>query len=255
MAMKAPRSTLKKILFWPYQLYAWPILIPLVVVLTLLFSFLSVLFSILVNPRFASRYFASFWARLLARLTPIAVTIKGQENADRERSYVVVSNHQSQYDILLIYGWLALDLKWVMKQELRKMPGIGIGCEKVGHIFVDRRNPKLASQAITDALKRLGDGVGILFFVEGTRSLDGRLLPFKKGAFRTAIEQQLPVLPITAVGTRDILPAKTLKLFPGRATLVIHPPIETQGMHMGQVDELMSVTANVIGSALPEEMR
>ena len=70
------------------------------------------------------------------------------------------------------------------------VPAIGIGCEKAGHIFVERRNPKQAAQAITTALNRLGDGIGLLFFPEGTRSRDGHLLPFKKGAFRTAIDQQ-----------------------------------------------------------------
>ena len=68
--------------------------------------------------------------------------MQGSGNADPDRSYVVVSNHQGMYDILVIYGWLKLDLKWVMKKELRKVPGIGIGCEKAGHIYVDRGNPK-----------------------------------------------------------------------------------------------------------------
>lgn len=246
---------MRKVLFWPYQLYVWLIFFPLVLILTLLFSSLTVIFSILVNSNFASRVFAVTWAKWLAWLTPISVTVSGAENADRGRSYVVVSNHQSMYDILVVYGWLALDLKWVMKQELRKVPAIGIGCEKAGHIFVDRNNPKRAQQALNEALQRLGNGVGILFFAEGTRSMDGRLLPFKKGAFRTAIEQQLPILPVTVVGTCDILPNKTVKLFPGPARLVIHPGIETGGMDISQLDDLIDASRQVIASALPEELR
>jgi 1-acyl-sn-glycerol-3-phosphate acyltransferase len=245
---------MKSILFWPYQLYVWLIFLPLVALLTLVFSTLTILFAWLVNPHFASRVFATTWARVCAFLTPMRVTVEGAEYAQRDRSYVVASNHQSQYDILVIYGWLKLDLKWVMKAELRKLPAIGIGCEKAGHIFVERRNPKQAAQAITKALDRLGDGIGILFFPEGTRSPDGRLLPFKKGAFRTAIDQQLPLLPVTVVGTRDILPARTLRLFPGRARMVIHPPIETHGMTVEQVDELMQRTREVITTALPPEL-
>ena len=106
------------------------------------------------------------------------IKVVGAENANRQQTYVVVCNHQSQYDILLVYGWLDLDLKWVMKQELRKIPGVGIGCEKAGHIFIDRKNPRKARTAVKLALERLGDGVGILFFAEGTRSLDGKLLPY-----------------------------------------------------------------------------
>ncbi len=219
--------------------------------MSLVAGLLTALFATLVNPHFASRVFGVRWARVLARLTPMTVSVRGAEHADRERSYVVVCNHQSQYDILLVYGWLDLDLKWVMKQELRKIPGIGIGCEKAGHIFIDRQNPRDAQASVKKALARLGDGVGILFFAEGTRSLDGQLLPFKKGAFRLAIEQQLPVLPVTLLGTREILPAKTLRLFPGHATLMIHPAIETEGMAMGQVDGLLNQTRAIIASALP----
>ncbi len=246
---------MKKILFWPYQLYVWLILIPLGVLLTLIFSTLAVIFSILVSPRFASRVVASTWARLLASLTPLSVTVEGGGNAQTDRSYIVVCNHQSSVDILVVYGWLKLDLKWVIKQELRKVPGIGIGCEKVGHIFVDRKNPDHARQAIAEALDRLDHGIGILFFAEGTRSPDGKLLPFKKGAFRTAIEQQLPVLPVTLIGTRDILPPKSLKPFPGHARLVIHPAIETEGMSLEQMEDLMYQVKKTISSAQPQEFQ
>lgn len=246
---------MKSILFWPYQAYVWLIFLPLAVVLTLVFSTLTVLFAWLVNPHFASRVFAVTWARVCGFLTPMRVTVEGGEHAQRNQSYVVASNHQSMFDILVIYGWLKLDLKWVMKAELRKMPAIGIGCEKAGHIFVERRNPKQAAQAITDALARLGDGIGILFFPEGTRSPDGRLLPFKKGAFRTAIDQQLPLLPVTLIGTRDILPARTLRLFPGNARMVIHPPLETAGMTVDDIDALMQETRAAITSAMPAELR
>lgn len=245
---------MKNFFYWPYQLYAWLVFVPLAVVLTLLFSTLTVIFAWLVNPNFASRVFGGTWARVVASLTPIRVVVEGSEHAQGDRSYVVASNHQSQYDILVIYGWLKLDLKWVMKKELRKLPGIGIGCEKAGHIFVERRNPKQAAQAINDALNRLGDGIGLLFFPEGTRSPDGRLLQFKKGAFRTAIDQQLPLLPVTVVGTREILPARTLRLFPGTVRLVIHPPIETAGMTVEQVDTLLAQAREVIDSALPPEL-
>lgn len=246
---------MKKILFWLYQLYFWPIFLPLVVVLTLLFGTLTAAFATLVNPRFASRTFAVTWAKILSWLTPMPVTIKGAENADRNQTYVVVLNHQSQFDILLVYGYLDLDLKWVMKKELRKIPGIGFGCEKAGHIFVDRQNPRKARQSVREALDRLGDGVGILFFAEGTRSLDGHLLPFKKGAFRLAIEQQLPVLPVTLVGTRDIMPAKTLRVFPGRGTMIIHPPIETDGMEVEDINTLLDQARQAITSGLPAELR
>ena len=243
---------MKRFLFWPYQLYGWLIFIPLAVVLTLLFSTLTVIFASLVNPEWASRIFAVTWAKSLAYLTPVRVIVEGGENAHRERSYVVVTNHQSMFDILLLYGWLELDLKWVMKKELRKVPGIGLGCEKAGHIFVDRKKPKQAAQAIKEALGRLGKGVGILFFPEGTRSPDGHLLPFKKGAFRLSVQQSLPILPVTLIGTRDIQPGNSFSLFPGTIRMVIHPAIDPSGKN---ADELLEETRNTINSAQPPELR
>jgi len=243
---------MKVVLIWLYQIYAWLVFLPLVIVLTALFSTLTVIFAGLVNPEWASRVFAVNWARSIAFITPVRVTVEGGENAQREQSYVVVSNHQSQYDIFLIYGWLKLDMKWVMKKELRKIPGIGIGCEKAGHIFVDRKNPRQASKAITEALARMGSGIGILFFPEGTRSRDGHLLPFKKGAFRLSTEQNLPILPVTLVGTRDVLPANTLRLFPGAIKMVIHPAIDPADKTF---EELMDESRDVIASALPPELQ
>ena len=168
----------------------------------------------------------------------------------------MVSNHQSEYDIFLVYGWLKLDLKWVLKAELRKLPGIGIGCEKAGHIYVERGNPEQTSKAMDDALEQVGDGVGILFFAEGTRSSDGKLRPFKKGAFRVATAQKLPILPITIVGTRDIQKPKSMLIFPGRVRMVIHPAIEVSGNgEAADMVELMTQTRQVIASALPAELR
>lgn len=248
----ARNELMKRALFLLYQVYAWLIFLPVVIVLTALFSTLTVIFATLVNPEWASAVFAVTWGKCIAYLTPVSVTVEGKQNANREQSYVVVSNHQSQYDIFLIYGWLELDLKWVMKKELRKIPGIGIGCEKAGHIFIDRRNPKQARIAIREALERVGEGVGILFFPEGTRSLDGRLLSFKKGAFRLAVEQGLPILPVTLVGTRKVLPSRSLSLFPGPIKMVIHPAIDPANK---SVEELMEESRAAITSAMPPELR
>jgi 1-acyl-sn-glycerol-3-phosphate acyltransferase len=245
---------MQRIAFWLYQVYAWLILIPLGLLLTFLAGWLTFVAATIWNSRFASRYVAANWARLVAWMTPMLVTVEGAENADPERSYVVVCNHQSQYDIFLVYGWLKLDLKWVMKAELRKMPGVGIGCEKAGHIFIDRANPEQAKKAVSEALDRLGDGVGILFFAEGSRSPDGKLRPFKKGAFRIAASQGLPILPVTIIGTRDIQRPKSMLIFPGRVRLVIHPPIEVDKDGEGVVRDLMNQTRDRIASALPEEL-
>lgn len=239
---------MKTVLTWLYQVYAWLFLIPVSALWSLLCGWGAVLGATFISPRFASRRIGGLWARMIGWLTPMLVSIEGEEHIDPRATYVVVCNHSSQYDILLVYGWLDLDLRWVMKQELRNIPGIGAGCEKVGHILVDRSKPEEAKKIINDALARIGDGVGILFFPEGTRSRDGRLLRFKKGAFRIAADQQLPILPLTLLGTHEIMPAKSLFITPGRARIVIHPPIEPGGK---SATELMLRAREAIASALP----
>ena len=247
---------MKRVAFWLYQIYVWLVFYPVGILLTLLTGWATALVATVWNPEAASRYCAATWGKLLCWLTPVWVTVEGAENADPKRSYVVVCNHQSQFDIFLVYGWLKLDLKWVLKAELRKIPAVGIGCEKAGHIFVERGNPEQARKAVDDALSRVGNGVGVLFFAEGTRSQDGKLLPFKKGAFRFATGQQLPILPVTIIGTRDIQRSKSLLIFPGRISMVIHPPIEVDGAgDTGTVPMLMEKTRNAIASAQPEELR
>lgn len=251
--MPEPRQRkINPFLFWAYQVYAWLLFMPLVAVITFVAGWLVVLLSWWISPEWASRHVARRWARLLARMTPMKVTLEGAHHVPRGRSCVVVANHVSQYDILALYGWLDLDLKWVIKKELERIPGIGIGCRKAGHIFIDRRDPVQARQAVNDALRRLKDGIGILFFPEGTRSPDGRLLPFKKGAFKIAASQRLPVLPVTLLGTGDVLPARTMRLFPGHAHIIVHPLIEPGPDTPEGLRDLMNYSRDAIASALAE---
>jgi 1-acyl-sn-glycerol-3-phosphate acyltransferase len=161
---------------------------------------------------------------------------------------VIVSNHQSQFDIFVLYGWLDIDFKWVMKQELRKVPVIGIACERLGHIYVDRSNREAALASIDGAKQRIVDGTSVLFFPEGTRSRDKLMRPFKKGAFRMALDLQLPILPVSIQGTREILPSDTLDLYPGRATMIIHPPIPVADYDTARLHELMEHTRRVIAA-------
>jgi 1-acyl-sn-glycerol-3-phosphate acyltransferase len=184
-------------------------------------------------------------------MTPIKVRKFGSEWIDADQSYVVVSNHQSLYDIFILYGWLGIDIKWVMKKELRKIPIIGYICHKMEHIYIDRSNRRTAINTINRAKSKITRGTSVIFFPEGTRSIDGTLGRFKKGAFRLAVDLGLPILPITISGTHDILPKHTVDLFPGPANMVIHPPIHVLPMDRENLEPLMQKTRNVIASALP----
>lgn len=233
-------------------LWQWLIFVPAFLVLTLLGVVLVIPLALLVSPRAANLGIAAVWARLVAWMAPVRVSVSGRGNLDASCSYVVVVNHQSQMDIPVVYGFSGLDLRWVMKAELRRVPVIGIGCAALGHIFVERNQPDQARSAINRALPHIRGRTGMLFFPEGTRSRGGRLQRFKKGAFRVAIDRQLPVLPMTVTGTRDILPPGSLRIRPGRARLVIHPPIATRGMTEDDVRRLRDMARETIASALDE---
>lgn len=241
---------MNKILRILYQPYKWLIFAPYLAVSTLFFGSLTVVLAVVTNPRITSFICGTIWARLNGYLTPIRVKVTGRENIDQTQSYVIVANHQSQYDIFVLYGWLGIDFKWVMKQELRKVPGIGIGCEKVGHIFIDRSNHEKALASLRAAKEKIVNGTSVIFFPEGTRSRDGSLGVFKKGAFKMAVDLRLPILPITIVGTRDILPTDTVDLFPGCARMIIHKPIDTGGYKDDNLDELVDRARGIIGSGL-----
>ncbi len=228
-----------------YQIYKYLGFVPLLVISTIICSTMAVVLSILINPQIGY-YGGIWWARFNTWTTPMRLTIKGSANIDRNRSYVVVSNHQSYFDILALVGFLPLNLKWVMKQELRKVPFFGFACRKVGHIFVDRSNREAAIAAIRKAKATIKNRTGIMFMAEGTRSASGKLRKFKKGAFRFALDIDLPILPVTIAGTKDILPKNTMALFPGRACMTIHAPIDVRGYDVETIDKLISLTRKAI---------
>ncbi len=238
---------MKKLLKILYQPYKWFFFIPFLVVSTLVFGFSAAALCFVMDPKVPSRLCGATWAKLNGLLIPMFVSVFGREHVDKNQSYVIVSNHQSQCDILLLYGWLGIDFKWVMKKELRKIPAIGISCEKLGHIYVDRSDRNAAIASINAAKKKIVNGTSVLFFPEGTRSRTGRLIPFKKGAFKMALDLGLPILPVTISGTREILPPDTADIFPGRVRLIIHRPVSTQGFHEETVGELMEKVREIIG--------
>jgi 1-acyl-sn-glycerol-3-phosphate acyltransferase len=242
---------MRKVAYVLYQPYKWLVFLPVVVLSTLFFGSLAVPLSMTFGPRFASWLCGGWWARLNSYLTPMQVQVHGREHIDPTQSYVLVANHQSHYDIFVLYGWLGIDFKWVMKQELRKVPALGFACEKIGHIYIDRSNRQAALASIEAAKDRIVNGTSVLFFAEGTRSRDGKLGRFKKGAFRMALDLKLPILPLTLSGTRKVLPPTTLDVFPGKVSLTIHEPIATDGLTDKEIPELMSKVRDIVALALP----
>jgi len=241
---------LRKALIILYQPYKWLIFLPLAIILTLIFGFGAVIFSYFLKPKLTSKIFGVYWARTLIFLTPVFTRVKGKNNIVKGQSYVIIANHLSQYDIFLIYAWLGIDFKWVMKKELRKIPGLGAACERMEHIFIDRSTPIAALETINQAKKRIVNGTSVIFFPEGTRSKNGEMGEFRRGAFKMAFDLDLPVLPVTIKDTNKVLPPSSLNLIPGKIEMIIHKPINISAYSWNDVSILVNQTQEIIQSGL-----
>ena len=234
------------------RIYKWLVVIPFLGISTALACSLASIVAMIGFPTWASRTFIVPWARLNLFVSMVSVDVEGKDKASPDQSYIIAANHQSLYDIYALYGYTGFEGKWVMKKELRSIPFLGFAAEKLGHIIIDRSNPDAAIRSINEAKSIIRNGISVIFFAEGTRIRDGNLLPFKKGAFRLAIDLQLPILPISIHGSRDILPSDSMELSPGRIRMVFHDPIVTEGLGDGDIDHLLSRTRTVLHDALQE---
>lgn len=212
-------------LWLPYNLYKWLVVVPILLVSTAVIGSIIIILCYLGLADFASRRLAALWARINATVMLMNVSIDGQHRLKPGQSYVLAANHLSLVDIYVLYGFTGIDLKWVMKQELKKVPILGYACDLMGHIYVDRSNTQAAVNSITEAKSRIQDGMCVVFFPEGTRSRTDELRQFKKGAFRMAVDLDIPVVPVSIHNTQYVLPSDTLDWRPGQVKLQFHTPI------------------------------
>ncbi len=245
---KSAISWIFRILFLPYK---WLVFLPLLSIITIVLGSLSILLATIFNARTGMKFGGTPWAKLCCIIALVFVGIRQKENITPNQSYVVVSNHQSLFDIFVLVGWLGIDLRWVAKASLKKVPMFGIASVKMDHIFIDRSDPQAAVKTLENAKRNIINGTSVMFFPEGTRSKTGALKDFKKGAFKMALDLGIPILPITLRGTGRIQPPGTIDLVPGKAEIVIHPQINTCDYSEDNLADLMQQTRNIIGSALP----
>ena len=187
-----------------------------------------------------------YWTGLLFRkltvvhekLNPLwTFEVGGTIPADPRNPYVMVSNHESFVDILLI-SHLPWEMKWLSKKENFKIPVAGWLMRLAKDIELDRKDPASGARAMAECRERLDDHVSVMIFPEGTRSVTGDLLPFKDGAFRLAIEAQVPILPLAVHGAATALKARDWRF--GRATAEVRvlEPVSTEGLTLDDVDSL-----------------
>jgi 1-acyl-sn-glycerol-3-phosphate acyltransferase len=240
-----------------YTLYIWLFFIPVFLILTILTALITMGGCMLGGERFFSYYPGMIWSRLTCYLALCPVKVRGGEHIGRKQSYVFVSNHQGAFDIFLIYGFLGVPIKWVMKAGLRKLPFVGVACRAAGFIFVDHSTPKAAARSVKEAEQALKKGASVIVFPEGSRTYTGKMAPFKKGAFQMAADLHLPVIPITLNGPYKILPIGSCSPKRHRMEMIIHPPVATEGVEAGHKGllQLAGHTHQIIASALWKEFR
>ncbi len=193
---------------------------------------------------------SKLWARTMLIVTGVRVNIKGREKIKEDMQYVIISNHQSQYDILALVTSLKVQFRWVIKRELLYVPLFGWALYAAKNVFIDRSNRGKAIASINKAVNRLPQGVSLLVFAEGTRSKDGTLQKFKKGGFTIAIERKMTILPVVVKGSRAILPKGSLVFHSDTIEVVVCDPIPTEQYTHESIEELINITHNVIERAL-----
>jgi 1-acyl-sn-glycerol-3-phosphate acyltransferase len=199
-----------------------------------------------------------FWARVTA-LPIFAVRVVNPENLPQKgdgRSYVYISNHQSFADIIAMY-FLGRSFKWVSKASIKKIPIIGWAMTLTGHVFLQREDTRSQIKTIRECVHKLSNGASMFFFPEGTRSKTGQLGDFKKGAFSIAKRARVGIVPITVMGTGDVMPpGREFRVFhsPG-VNLVVHPIISAEEVQGSSDDELMEKAERLIHSGLPLSMK
>lgn len=250
MSSYAEDNQVPRFIRLPFIIYKWIVVAPFLGLSTLLLGPIIIMMSFLGAGDFCSKVLAKAWARINAMVAMIRIEIVGKEHIKPGQSYIIVVNHQSLTDIYALYGYLEMEVKWVMKKELRSVPIFGQCASSMGHIIIDRSNTKAALQTINEARERVHDGMSVIFFPEGTRSNRGELRKFKKGAFRFALELGLPILPIALHGSANILPTNTIDLMPGKVKLEYCEPISTEGLDITSATELGNRARESIFEAL-----
>jgi len=214
---------------------------------TVLFSVIALISIPLDRSGKTYHWSARTWARFILWIFDIRISVHGEQRLDPAHHYIYVSNHASGFDIPVVLAGINDQVRIVLKKELTRIPIWGWALKWGYYIPIDRSNPKTALQSLDEAARRMRDGASVLLFAEGTRTRDGKLQPFKRGAFSLAVKSGVPVVPLTINHSFDILPKGDFRVKRGTVSLILGDPILTSGPD-GITDDrrLMELVAQTI---------
>ena len=179
------------------------------------------------------------WAKGILRGCGINVRAKGQENVDPLVPRIYMTNHQSYFDIFALLAHVPVDFKFILKQELMRLPFLGPAMRRAGYIGIERKDPRKAIESMKKAAETIKAGSSVIIFPEGTRSVDGRLLPFKKGGFRLALKSGCDIVPVAISNSYRIVPKGSLKINKGTFHICIGGPIPVKGYDRKSITQLI----------------
>ncbi len=211
----------------------------LIILLSILLGIISVLVGLFDSTGNFSHRVASLWARLLCRLSGVPIAVSGLEHVFRDRAQIFVANHQSYFDIFALAGYLPVQIRWVAKASLFRIPFLGWSMRAAGYIPVERENRKKAYQSFLTTVDKIKSGCSVVVFPEGTRSTDGTLGAFKKGSHLLAVRSKAPMLPVTIVGSGRIIKKKSMWIRPGPIRIVISPPVTLDDNNSGDGEAVL----------------
>lgn len=227
--------------------------IPLIYLYTFVMGSLSLILSLYDREGKKQHWCAQTWCRMIARTVGADVHVHGVDNIRPGVSYVFLSTHQSYMDIPAMLGYLPAQLRIAAKKSLFRIPFMGWHLTRAGHIPVDRGSTEKAIAVMQKAATYIRDGVCAFVFPEGTRSPDGALHGFKKGGFKLAMQAGVQIIPVTIIGSRQVLPKHSIIFRPGRIDMFIDPPIPTGPD--GDLNELMKEVRSAMARHLVEAHR
>ena len=228
------------------------VLVPLFFVFTILISATFILVMTL-RLRRAGERVVQFWSRAFLLLPPMTYEVTGTEHIEPGTQYFFLANHLSNFDIPLLFRAIPTPIRYLAKKELYKIPVFAQALHAAGMVKIDRGAGASSYAAINEGVARAKEnGYSLIVFAEGTRSRDGELHPFKKGAFRMAISTGLPVVPVTVNGTWEIWPPGSKVFYRGHATVTIHEPVPTAELTVKDIDALRSQVFGTIDERFHE---
>lgn len=219
---------------------------PIIILFTGLMSLLSVCCSFVDGSGKSQHWCARNWSRLIFWVSRVHLAVKGLDKLEPGKGYVFVSNHISIFDIWAFLAHIPFQFRFAAKISLFRIPFLGWHMRRIGYIPVDHRNPRRTLQSYAKVAERIENGISVAIFPEGSRTTDGVVSEFKRGAFMLPRHAKAPIVPVTIIGSHLRLKRGRILIYPGPMEMVVHDPITWEEYREWNLAELAARTRDIV---------